>query len=259
MVFAPYVAKRWSLLTPVFVLVSPVLADDQALYSYDEESRVGAPYRAYHAGVGHTVASDRRPLDDSLRYAPVEPDPVIDWSGTYFGGTVGGVFTTTDLDGNLNQSIDADSYVLSGHAGINYQVGSVVFGPELDASITDATGSAAAAGGVSTKSELDWLASARLRAGYTIDNILLYGTAGVALTSSDVEISAAGFQADSQEFHAGYVVGGGAEMVIVDGVNARVEALHYGFSGDTLPTPSGNSDLDLDATTIRAGVSLKFK
>lgn len=44
MVFAPYVAKRWSLLTPVFVLVSPVLADDQALYSYDEESRVGAPY-----------------------------------------------------------------------------------------------------------------------------------------------------------------------------------------------------------------------
>ena len=55
------------------------------------------------------------------------------------------------------------------------------------------------------------------------------------------------------------MIGAGVEMALVDGINARVEALHYGFSGKSLSTPTGNSTLDLDVTTIRAGISLKFK
>ena len=64
-----------------------------------------------------------------------------------------------------------------------------------------------------------------MRAGITVDNFLFYGTAGIAFTTSDTEISALGFHAKSKEFHTGYVIGGGAEMVITDGVNARIEAL----------------------------------
>lgn len=263
---------RVSLTAPLFVCASPSGAQqayDPAPYYSDHDgdmSHVGASFTAYRAGIGHTDASTqsrRRPLDGSLRPAPqaalAAPAPVVDWSGTYFGASIGGLMSSTDLDGALNTNIDSDSYVVSGHAGTNYQVGSVVFGGELDASTTNIDDTTHSVGGVTTKTGMDWLASARLRAGVAVDNFLVYGTGGVAFTTSDVEINALGFRADSKELHTGYVIGGGAEMAIVDGINARVEALHYGFSGDTLPTPTGSSDLDLDVTTVRAGVSLKFK
>lgn len=268
MTLKPSAALHLVFMTPIILIAAPARAQEGAPpapypYHNDGMSRVGAAFTAYRAGIGHTDASttSRRPLDGSLRPAapPVPPAPVVDWSGTYFGASIGGLMSSTDLDGALNTNIDSDSYVLSGHAGTNYQVGSVVFGGELDASTTNIDETTRAAGGVTAKSGMDWVASARLRAGVALDNMLIYGTGGVALTTSDVEINALGFRADSKELHTGYVIGGGAEMTIVDGVNARVEALHYGFSGDTLPTPTGSSSLDLDVTTVRAGLSLKFK
>jgi len=270
MTFKPFAVCHWVFMTPLILLTTPAAGEDNAPPYYDRynKTHVGGPYTAYRAGIGHTEISktERRPLDGSRRTpppnyltAPAVPKPIVDWSGTYFGATVGGLLSTTDLDGALDAEIDSDSYVLSGHAGTNYQIGAVVFGGEFDASTTNVSDRTQGAGGVSTQTSVDWLASARLRAGVAVDNFLLYGTGGVAFTTSDVEIKALGFRAESKELHTGYVIGAGAEMAIVDGVNARVEALHYGFSGETMPTPTGSSNLDLDITTVRAGLSLKFK
>lgn len=260
-------AKRWSLLSSLLFAATPAGANDSYGASYQEHGEVGQSFRAYRAGIGHTEAPppNVRPLDGSLRPAPYRvtsqpapaTEPRVDWSGTYLGATVGGLASTTDFNGAFNHDVDTSSYLVTGHIGTNSQIGGLVFGPELDLSLTNATDSKQISG-TTTKTELDWLASARLRAGYAFDNVLLYGTAGVAVTTTDVDISAFGFQVQSKEFHTGYVVGGGAEMELVDGINARVEALHYGFSGDTIQTPSGTSNLDLDVTTVRAGLSLKF-
>lgn len=261
----------------------PALADDTSSHDSSHPNYVGAPFRAYHAGAGHTQVpypppATRRPLDGSLRTStrpswlpnwgsgrrrqysgPADPpEPATNWSGSYIGATIGGLSSTADLNG-LTGAIDSESYSISGHTGSNYQIGSIVFGPELSAMATDAASQERSMGFITTKTELDWIASARVRAGIALDNVLLYGTGGVALTSSDVEISAPGFSVDSQNFHTGYVVGGGAEVELVTGIHARVEALHYGFSGELLPTPTGASELDLDVTTVRAGISLKFK
>ena len=269
MTLKPSAAVPWVLIAPLLLSASPVAGQDGEApipyYRDTDESYVGASFTARQSGIGHTDAStrSRRPLDGSLRRppraAPQPPLPVVDWSGTYFGASLGGLLSSTDLDGAIDSEIDSDSYVLSGHAGKNYQIGSVVFGTEFDVSTTDIDDSKPTSGGTTTHTGIDWLASARLRAGVAIDNFLIYGTGGIALTTSDVEIKALGFSADSKELHTGYVIGGGAEMAIVDGVNARIEALHYGFSGETLPTPGGSSSLDLDVTTVRAGLSLKFK
>lgn len=275
--FAPLAYFNCLFYCTLIVSSRPVRSDP----AYDtppfEPSYVGAPYRAYRAGIGHTEVphGNRRPLDGSLRdssdygwpnysggpaYASPEPEaPTTDWTGSYIGASVGAATSSTDLSGGIQNSIDGSSYTFSGHVGSNYQIGSFVFGPELSATVLDVNETDHLGGGIATKTELDWLGSARLRAGVTSGDFLFYGTAGLGLTSTDVEITAPGFRTTSQEFHAGYVVGAGAEMEIVDGVNARVEALHYGFSGDTLPTPTGRSDLDLDVTTLRAGLSLKFK
>ncbi len=270
MTFKPSAIRQWVFITPLLLSTAPAAGEDSASSYYDNnnQTHVGGPYRAYRAGIGHTEASnpDFRPLDGSSRSTPpanpaqpAAPKPIVDWSGTYFGATIGGLLSSTDLDGALDSEIDSNSYVLSGHAGTNYQIGAVVFGGEIDASTTDVDDRTQSAGGVTTQTSVDWLASVRLRAGVAVDNFLLYGTGGVALTTSDVEIKAPGFSAASKELHAGYVIGAGAEMAIVDGVNARVEALHYGFSGETILTPSGSSNLNLDVTTVRAGLSLKFK
>lgn len=245
-------------------IATPALSEDPAPWGFDAPSNVGLPYRAYRAGIGHTEAPyGRRPLDGSARTAPPayvtqEAEPDVDWSGTYFGATVGGLMSSTELDGGISADVDTESYVVSGHTGTNYQIGAVVFGAELDLSGTDAATSKST-GGLTTKTELDWMGSARLRAGLALDKVLIYGTGGVAVTTTDTELQALGFRAESKEFHTGYVVGGGAELEIVDGINARVEALHYGFSGDTLQTPAGSASLDHDITTVRAGISLKFK
>lgn len=269
MTLKPTAAVYWVFIAPVLLSASPCSGQESTTpyphYHDSGDNNVGESFTAYRSGIGHTDAStgDRRPLDGSLRTslpaAPDAPLPVVDWSGTYFGASLGGLLSSTDLDGGIDTDIDSNSYVLSGHAGKNYQIGSVVFGAELDASTTDIDDRTQTAGGTTTHTGIDWLASARLRAGIAVDNFLFYGTGGIALTTSDVEIKALGFSADSKELHTGYVIGGGAEMAIVDGINARVEALHYGFSGETLPTPSGSSSLDLDVTTVRAGLSLKFK
>jgi len=269
MTLKPSAGVHWVFITPLLLFPSPSIGQEAdaptPFYQDTAEDNVGTSFTAYRSGIGHTDAStrSRRPLDGSLRPLPPTVQasqlPVVDWSGTYFGASLGGLLSSTDLDGAIDREIDSNSYVLSGHAGKNYQIGSVVFGAELDASMTDIDDITATGGGTTTHTGIDWLASARLRAGVAIDNFLLYGTGGVALTTSDVEIKALGFSADSKELHTGYVIGAGAEMAIVDGVNARVEALHYGFSGETLPTPSGSSSLDLDVTTVRAGLSLKFK
>lgn len=249
--------RRRLFATPVaLAMATPLAAQDTTPYSF-ANGDVGSPYTAYRAGIGHTDASTR-PLDGSLRDAP-PPEPVADWSGFYFGASAGGILGTTELDGGLSADIETNGYALSGHGGKNWQIGSGVIGVELDASTTSADGLESISGGITTKTEIDWLASARLRAGYATQNFLFYGTGGLAFTSSNVDITAPGFHTNASEFHTGYVVGAGAEMVIVDGINARVEALHYGFSGDTLPTPTGTSDLDLDVTTVRAGLSFKFK
>lgn len=267
----PSAVRIWAIATALVSLPIPVKSDDgtpQTPYRYktSEMTNVGGPFTAYRSGIGHTEASPtyRRPLDGTYRSAPppsaaTHSTPVVDWSGTYIGASIGGLISSAELDGALDDDLDTSSYDLSAHVGTNAQVGRVIFGGEIDAVSTDAAEQSEVGGGITTKTSIDWLASARLRAGVAVDNVLLYGTGGIAVTSSETEINALGFRAASQELHTGYVVGAGAEMAIVDGVNARIEALHYGFSGETIPTPTGSSDLDLDVTTVRAGVSFKFK
>ena len=159
-----YALRRTLFVTAMFVALAPPVGAQEP-YSYTIDStEVGAPYTAYRAGIGHTEAS-LRPLDGTPR-AQLPPKPVTDWSGFYFGASAGGVLGTTDLDGGINTGIDVDGFSLSGHAGKNWQIGSVVFGVELDAATTSAEGSQHTVGTVTTKIDLDWLSSARLRAGY---------------------------------------------------------------------------------------------
>jgi opacity protein-like surface antigen len=183
--------------------------------------------------------------------------------------------------------IDSKGWVAGGHAGYNWQTANIVAGLELDFSGTGIKGSSApftlVVPAISISETLSdnvkYLGTARARLGWTpIQNVLLYGTGGLALerverTFSLAELAGAVSLTASQRAardHFGWAAGTGAEAMLF-GPNwiGRVEYLHYDFGRvesvgsftSTDPAAAaprsdrgGHQTIDL----VRAGVSYKF-
>ena len=150
------------------------------------------------------------PVYDPPPPAMMSPMPIAyNWSGFYIG--LHGGFGWADVDGDEDEDI-----VLGGQIGTNWQWGGFVLGAEGDASWAGMDG-------------VDWLASGRLRGGFAIDRLLVYGTGGVAGSDADF----------------GWVFGGGAEFALTESVSLGAEYLHYDFGSD-------------DADVIRGRVNWKF-
>lgn len=227
-----------------------------AIAAQASPAAAGSPYEgwrtsSYPAYVGRGYG-DRRPLDGSYRAGP--PAPI--WQGLYVGGHLGGGWGGVTLKGLSSDSIDASGFAGGIHAGYNVQFDRWVGGFEVDASWTNAGGSATYPGGISASTEVDWLSSARLRLGYSFDKVLLYATGGVAFADLNVRTTALGVTSSTSEIVSGWTLGAGLEMKFTPNVSARLEALHYRFGDERFGTSAGVLSVDKDITTVRAGLSL---
>jgi outer membrane immunogenic protein len=96
---------------------------------------------------------------------------------------------------------------------------------------------------MTTTASIDWLASARVRAGVLVSpTMLIYGTAGVSATSLTVSNSYADNFTDtdratgnvessrSTALRTGLIIGAGAEWVVAPRLKLRAEYLHTEFS-----------------------------
>lgn len=137
------------------------------------------------------------------------PTPIAyNWSGFYVGAHGGYGFGGGAFD---------DGFVIGGHIGVNWQYNNFVLGAEGDGSFVD-------------WGNTDAVGTARLRAGFALDRMMIYGTGGVAL----------------QDFNdVGWTAGGGVEYALTDNVSAGVEYLHYDFDND-------------DSDVVRGRISYKF-
>jgi outer membrane immunogenic protein len=145
------------------------------------------------------------------------------------------------------------------HAGYNYQSGQYVFGVEGDVDFADlnASGTGLYLGStVFRKLEWrsDWQGSARLRAGYARDNLLLYVTGGIAFANA--KLSTGG--ANSSNTHVGWTAGIGADYAFSANWVGRVEARFTDFQKKSYWTIDGPVDSDWNQTTVTAGISYKF-
>jgi outer membrane immunogenic protein len=202
-------------------------------------------------GYKYASPDDRRPLDGSYRYGPMT------WTGLYGGGHVGWGTGGSDLTGLYTSSIDMSGLSGGLHAGYNFQFQSIVTGLEADIDWTSTEGDDIV-GQRSFAASANWLSSFRLRLGYTFNNVLLYGTGGVAFAGYDLDSAGPDGGATLNQTLTGYAAGIGAEYAFTKSLIGRVEGLHYGLGDDAFSTIGGGGNVDLNVTSVRAGLTLKL-
>ena len=203
------------------------------------------------AGAGVASAADA--IEPAMEY------PAFSWTGGYIGLQGGYAWGDVDRDnGSFQNSYDADGVLGGVHAGYNAQFGSFVLGVEGDFDFTGIDGNDDGVGGTTDAIDVDWMASVRGRAGYALDRLLIYGTAGVAF--ADIEqTNTGGVPASSSNVRTGWTVGGGVEYAFTDHLTSRIEYRYADFgSQDYAPAGLLPFKQDYKFHTVRAGLSYKF-
>jgi outer membrane immunogenic protein len=236
---------------------------------------------------GPTLAADL-----AVKAPPLTGPLPAQWSGFYLGIHGGYGWGHDSLDAEVSPATNLSPIsgfsnpspkggVFGGQAGYNWQNGTFVGGLEIDASGADLTDSQSTVlvfpgprGFNETdtlSSKIDFLASARARAGFLLTpDWLVYGTAGLGLAHDSITKSvtfASGVSNTSSTAvndHVGWTAGGGVEYRLWQNLLLRAEYLHYGFgsvhyqgnTGFGSPPLSFNSRLSVDVA--RGGLSYQF-
>jgi outer membrane immunogenic protein len=223
---------------------------------------------------------------------------VFTWTGCYVGAQIGYKWgrsrhtSTGALNGTPNAtggydfgpSFNLDGVIGGGEAGCNWQVGSWVYGIEVDGSWSTAEGQSThvnygAVGFFSPfyvdKTSERWLMTARGRIGYAADKWLWYVTAGAAWTGVDINVSnpanpavpALTQFAIERHNKTGWVVGFGTEYALLGGWSVKSEWLYANFGtihafdftpGCTLAVDCGARDVKLYEFVWRVGMNYRF-
>jgi outer membrane immunogenic protein len=167
------------------------------------------------------------------------------WTGVY-GGVHGGVGAGSVKGGSANGGL------IGGQVGFNAQADRVVLGVEGDITASSFEHKGLFGGGQSFKQK--WVGTARGRAGYAFDQVLVYGTGGVASGQSQIS----DFSGTTSKQAIGWVAGLGAEAKVTQQVSVKGEFLHYSLGTGNFATPVATYRLDQRTNVLRAGVNYRF-
>ena len=150
-----------------------------------------------------------------LNYRPYtvnQPLNAYSWAGPYLGSNLGYAW------GGVDNNPTKPSGVAGGaQAGYNWQNGQFVFGVEGDIQASGAEDTFAP-----WKFSNPWFGTARGRAGFAFNNVLFYGTAGLAFG----ELRAETFGLSETNTNVGWTAGLGAEMGFAPNWSAKIEYLY---------------------------------
>lgn len=215
----------------------------------------------------------------SRRYAPAAAPvafvPAFTWTGFYVGlqggyqwATTKGSYNTIPAGVATNYSYDPSGWMIGGHVGYNYQINQFVFGVEGDVEWADLKATRrSVVPATFNRTNVDWQASLRARAGVAFDRALIYATAGVAYaevnysfgtTVGGVPVAPALLSYSKDKW--GWTVGAGVEYAFTNNLTGRVEYRYTDF-GRVTGVSAINAVTDsakLNAHAVRAGISYKF-
>jgi len=201
--------------------------------------------------------------------APVYPPPVATWAGCYLGAAGGAVNHRSsgllDFEGlaTFSASGNETGGIYGGYLGCQTQSGAFVYGVEGDFSglSGDISRNIDLVGVLSSK--LDWLATVRGRAGYAVNNFMLYVTGGVAFAEVKNSLLIPGFpEGSSSSTKAGWTLGGGLDYMFTPNWIGRLEFLYadLGNNGASYSATGLNytSSLSHELIIGRAGLAYKW-
>ena len=175
------------------------------------------------------------------------------------GGDTGGGDTG---GGDTGDAFDMDGFIGGVHAGYNWQDGNFVFGIEGDADFSDVSGGTDFNYGGSLTGDISlathWQASLRLRGGVAMDNLLLYGTAGVAFAAAELASEGDANNSSDTNVHLGWTVGAGLEYALSENWIARGEVRYTDFAPEIYMLEEGPVESSWTQTAVTAGLSYKF-
>jgi outer membrane immunogenic protein len=188
---------------------------------------------------GSATAADMR--GPRPYYPPVDAR-VYNWAGFYAGGNVG-----YDWGKITNSAISPSGLGGGIQGGYNFQSGQFVFGGETDIQVTGANDTFAP-----FKFSNPWFGTLRGRAGYAMNNILFYGTLGLAYGDIKGEF----FGLSEDKVHVGWTGGLGMEVGMAPNWSAKVEYLYMDL-GNRFYTITGVNNGYTDSM-LRFGVNYHF-
>jgi outer membrane immunogenic protein len=227
--------------------------------------------------------------DLPMKAAPPVPPP-YDWTGFYIGVSGGGSLGGSNhFDPNgVPYTVDGISVkggMVGGTVGYNWQVSRFVFGFEGDLSWVDEYGShndnngfgllaGPGGGGLGTSlfanpnfqsyTKETWLATARGRVGYAVNNLLFYGTGGWAGAGIEAGMKSTinnSLVFSSTSTRSGWTGGGGLEWGFAPNWSAKFELLYMKFEDKGFVTALGDgtrSAVTFDDYVFRAGINYRF-
>ena len=194
-------------------------------------------------------------------------DAGFDWTGFYAGlngayasgqatavGSVTGVTTSPSISGGL----------IGGTVGYNAQFDSFVLGVEGDVAWSGVTGSTACSANpiYDCRGTLDWLSTIKARAGFAVDSVLFFGTAGLAAggTTTTVTPAAPGLTNNFSGVMTGWTVGAGVELAVTEAISIKAEYAYVDLGNLEAPagTLSGGEATNLSAINHLAKVGVNF-
>jgi outer membrane immunogenic protein len=173
---------------------------------------------------------------------PAPPPYLYYWCGPYLGVNAGAQW------GELSNSTAKPGGVLGGaQAGYNWQFGQWVAGWEADLQFSSANDTF----GIFRFSN-PWFGTVRGRGGVAFDNVLLYGTLGLASGRGVIETGSL----SEVNTHLGWTVGAGVEFGLSRHWSVKAEFLRVELSSEPFVLTGLNHGLSSDV--FRIGVNYRF-
>jgi outer membrane immunogenic protein len=178
---------------------------------------------------------------------PVSNDSVTtttSWDGAYVG-VHGGMASS-----KINPFSGGKGLAVGGQAGYNADVGGAIVGGEVEASYLGDARVKVDGGSLKERHRL----AAKVKAGMPLDQTLIYGTAGLAMTNFRDNGRVSG----PDGWKPGFLVGAGVEQQLTSNISARVEYNYVATNGVRSFAGGVDSKKDVHDHTIKAGLNYKF-
>jgi opacity protein-like surface antigen len=231
------------------LMQNPLAAADYMRPSlpYDSGSQGGYNWEGVYVGVfggmgrGTSTATEARMFDDDRTMCAPDGTAGVP-SGMYFCNLNGAPNYTFRPTASFNLVGDTWGMPLRGTlagvtAGINKQLGSMVYGVEADVGYMNLSGTSGPSPASRDDTTLHTAASdfmtARMRVGYAMDRFMVFGTAGGALGRfnswvDDPDIPV-GISTAPTATQAGFVLGAGVEYALTDNISLKADYMHMQF------------------------------